>query len=253
MNNKNILIMGGAVLIAAAAGLGWWGYDAVLGETEAATSPITAVPLVVSQATSVAEATDTTEAATEVTTNTTAASDVQIFEIAQSNSVASFNIYEELAGTPTDVIGTTDQVAGQIAINLADLSQTEVGVIQVNARTLATDNDRRNNAIKNFILSTDQYEFITFTPTEITGLSGSAEPGQAVTFQVAGNLTIKDVTQPVVFELTVQGDSANQLTGTATAVIQRSDYGLSIPSVPNVANVGEEVTIEINFVAQAAA
>jgi polyisoprenoid-binding protein YceI len=243
MNNKSFLILGGAVLIAAAAGLGWWAYDAVLGETEAASSPITAVPLVVSQ--------PTTEATAETVTDTSA-SDLQVYEISQTESQVSFNIYEELAGQPTDVIGTTDQVAGQIALNLSDLSQSEVGVIQVNARTLATNNDRRNNAIKNFILNTDQYEYITFTPTAITGLSGSAEPGQTFTFQIEGNLTIRDVTQPVVFEVTAQGNSINELVGSATTVVNRSDYGLTIPNVPNVANVGEEVTIQIDFAAQAA-
>lgn len=148
-------------------------------------------------------------------------------------------------------MGVTDQVAGQMAINLDDLSQSQVGVIQVNARTFVTDSDRRNNAIRNFILNTDQYEFITFTPTAVLNLNGSAQAGEAVTFQISGDLTIRNVTQPVVFEVTVQGDTAT-LTGTATTVINRTDYNLTIPSVPNVANVGEEVTLEINFVAQAA-
>lgn len=252
MNNKPLLILGGAVIIAAAAGLGWWAYDAVLGDTEAASGPITAVPLVVEQATIAPET--VVEAATESTTASTdlTAPGLQVYEISQTESQVSFNIYEELAGQPTDVVGTTDQVAGQIALNLSDLSQSEIGIIQVNARTLATDNDRRNNAIKNFILNTDQYEYITFTPTAITGLTGSAEPGQTFTFQIEGNLTIRDVTQPVVFEVTAQGDSNNQLTGTATAIVNRSDYNLTIPNVPNVANVGEEVTLQIDFAAQAA-
>jgi hypothetical protein len=53
------------------------------------------------------------------------------------------------------VIGITDQVAGEASVNLADLSQTRLGVILVNARTLATDQDRRNQAIRNRILQTD--------------------------------------------------------------------------------------------------
>ncbi|MBX3055144.1 MAG: hypothetical protein KF770_01610 [Anaerolineae bacterium] len=45
--------------------------------------------------------------------------------------------------------------------------------------------------------------------------------------------------------------SATQLTGTATATVSRGDYGLQIPSVPNVANVEEEVELIIDFVANA--
>jgi len=142
-------------------------------------------------------------------------------------------------------------VAGQLAVGAKDLSQTQVGVIQVNARTLVTDNDRRNGAIRNFILNTDQYEFITFTPTSITGLSGATQSGQSFTFQMSGDLTIRNVTQSVTFNVTAQGVSASQITGTATATVNRSDFSLTIPSVPNVANVGEEVTLQIDFVADA--
>jgi hypothetical protein len=45
--------------------------------------------------------------------------------------------------------------------------------------------------------------------------------------------------------------SASQIAGTATATVKRSDFNLTIPSVPNVANVGEEVTLQIDFVATA--
>ena len=142
-------------------------------------------------------------------------------------------------------------MAGQLAVGAKDLSQTQVGVIQVNARTFVTDNDRRNGAIRNFILNTDQYEFITFTPTSITGLSGATQSGQSFTFQMSGDLTIRNVTQSVTFNVTAQGVSASQITGTATATVNRSDFSLTIPSVPNVANVGEEVTLQIDFVADA--
>jgi polyisoprenoid-binding protein YceI len=236
MNKKTLTVIGIAALLVIVAGLGFWAYDAILGEAQAASGAVTAVPL----ATSVASETSTTSDA-----------DLAVFEISQADSEVSFSIYEELAGQPKTVVGVTDQVAGQIAINLDDLSQSQVGVIQVNARTFVTDNNRRNNALRNFILTTDQYEFITFTPTDVINLSGNAEPGQALTFQIAGDLTIRNVTQPVVFEVTVQGDTT-RLTGTATAVIDRNDYNLTIPSVPSVANVGREITLEINFVAKAA-
>lgn len=108
-----------------------------------------------------------------------------------------FTIYEELRGQPKDVVGVSDQVAGEIAVLPGDLSALQVGTIQVNARTLVTDESQRNQAIRNRILNTDTYEFITFTPTEIIGLSGSGELGQTVTFQVAGDMTIRNVTRPV--------------------------------------------------------
>jgi polyisoprenoid-binding protein YceI len=245
MKNRNFIFIGLAALAVAVIGGGLWVFNAVLGETEAASGPLTAAPVVAYTAAP-------TEASTAVSSSSsTAGAEAAVFQIVLDQSQASFSIYEELAGQPTTVVGVTDQVAGEIALNLQDLSQSMVGVIQVNARTLATDNDRRNNALRRFILNTDQYELITFTPTSIIGLSGAAQTGQTLSFQIAGDLTIRDVTQPVVFEVTATGESATRLTGTATATVKRSDFNLTIPSVPNVANVGEEVTLEIKFVAEA--
>ncbi len=226
--NRKLLIIGAlaAVLLVGVAGVALYNY--VLGPTLAASGPITAVPV------------EETSAAPEGTL---------IFNIDQSQSEVRFILSEVLSGNPTTVVGTSNQVAGQIALNPTDLSSVQVGVIQVNARTLETDKSQRNNAIRNRILHTDSYEFITFTPTEVRGLTGSGAPGDSFTFQLVGDLTIQAVTQQVVFEVTATADSATQISGSATATLQRSDYNLVIPSVPQVANVSEAVQLEIDFVA----
>ena len=45
--------------------------------------------------------------------------------------------------------------------------------------------------------------------------------------------------------------SETQVAGTASTLVNRVDYDLIIPSVPNVANVEEEVELYIDFVANA--
>lgn len=264
MSTKNILITGiTALVIVAIAGLAIFNF--AFTNNTAPSGPLTAIPLVVNtavpntpasqpQATAVSATTSVaspTAVAAAVSASTAQGSGPLVFQIVPDQSQVSFSIYEELAGQPNTVVGTTNQVAGQLAVDAQDLSQTQVGVIQVSARALVTDNNRRNGAIRNFILNTNQYEFITFTPKSITGLSGGAQPGQSFTFQMTGDLTVRNVTQPVTFNVTAQGVSASQITGTATATVKRSDFNLDIPSVPNVANVGDEVTLQINFVANA--
>ncbi|MBX0329975.1 YceI family protein [Oscillochloris sp. ZM17-4] len=257
MNRRN-LIIAAAVIVLLAAGVGAWLYNAVLGDTEAASGPITAVPLAVIAPTEAPVAAAPTEApAAAAPTEAPAAAapattELTKFQIVQAESQASFTLDELLRGQPKTVVGTTDQVAGEIAVNPADLSSAQIGPITVNARTLATDSGMRDRAIKNFILSTDSYELITFAPTGITGLSGSGAPGTPYSFQIAGELTIRDTTVPVVFEATVTAESASRLSGTATTTVNRGDFGLEIPNVPSVANVSEQVQIEISFVAEAA-
>ena len=174
-----------------------------------------------------------------------------LLEIVPADSTVRFELDELLRGNPVTVVGTTDQVAGQISLNLADLSQTQIGEIRINARTLATDNEFRNRAINNEILDTGDFEFITFAPTSIDGLPASAAVGDEINFTVSGDLTIRDMTNVVTFEMTATVVSPTEIRGTAGAVVQRADFDLRIPEVPSVANVEEEVELTIDFVARA--
>ena len=228
---KRSIVISIVALLVVLIGGGVWLYQRVLGETAAPSGSISAIPL---------------------SQEPIAASPGSLrFQIVPEKSETRFTISEVLRGKPNTVVGKTNQVAGQIAVDPNDLSTAKVGVIQVDARTLQTDIAQRNRAIGNFILNTGTYEYVTFTPTEVKGLSGKGEQSKPLTFQVAGNLTIRDVTHPVVFDVTAHADSASQLSGSASTTINRSDYNLNIPNVPFVANVGEQVKLEIDFVAQA--
>lgn len=265
---KRLLIAGALGLLLALALVAY----SVFRTPEAASTPIEAIPLATTVATTAAvaepAATAETAAATAATTaeepaatassaDASAASETsvasQIFEIVSAESEARFLIDEVLSGSPITVVGTTDQVAGQIAIDTSDPAATQVGTIQVNARTLATDNDFRNRAIKNAILNTDSYEYITFVPTAIDGLPTSVTVGEAFTFQMTGDLTVKDTTQTVTFDVTVTPVSETELAGTASTSILYSDFNLTIPDSPSVDTVADEVTLELEFVAEAVA
>jgi polyisoprenoid-binding protein YceI len=156
-----------------------------------------------------------------------------------------------LRGEPKTVIGTTDQVAGEFAIDLADLSTAQVGTLLINARTLATNNDFRNRAIQNRILSTNDFEFISFEPTSVDGLPDSVAVGEPVEFTITGQLTIRDISHEATFSVEATAVSESQITGTASTIVNRGDYQLVIPDVPNVANVEEQVELYIDFTADA--
>jgi polyisoprenoid-binding protein YceI len=174
-----------------------------------------------------------------------------IFQIDSAASQVRFELNEELRGEPTLVVGTTDQVAGELSLNLSDLTTAQVGILQINARTLLTDNNFRNRAIQNQILETNEFEFITFAPTAVNGLPSSVQVGETVQFTIVGDLTIRDITQPVEFTVQATPLTDTQLTGTANTIINRIDFDLNIPSAPGVANVEEEVELYIEFVANA--
>jgi polyisoprenoid-binding protein YceI len=231
----------------------------VLRPTAEASAPLEAVPVVVEEQ----QPTDTAEAAAAEPTQPeetpaleTAAQDepapdagAVIFTISQEGSEVRFTLDELLRNNPNTVIGITNQVVGEIAVNFDNPSASQVGEITINARTLQTDNDFRNRAINNEILDTGSYEFISFVPTEIVGMPDSVAIGDTLEFQVVGDLTIRDVTRSVTFDVSVMVVSPTQITGYGSATVLRSEYGLTIPSVPSVANVTDEVLLEIQFTA----
>ncbi len=189
------------------------------------------------------------EEPTEEPTEEPVSADPVIYAIVQDRSTATFELGEDLNGESIRVVGTTNQVAGQIAFAAADLSTAQIGVITINARTLATSNDFRNRAIQNRILFTDQYEFIQFEPTAINGLPASIGVGESADFTIVGNLTIRDVTLEETFDASVTYVSESEISGVAVSIVSRDNYDLSIPEVQGVANVSDDVQLTIEFVA----
>jgi polyisoprenoid-binding protein YceI len=221
------------------------------GQAAAAENAATeATPEVAAEAT--AETTpEATVAAVEATPEVAAAAAPVVFRIVPDESEVRFILTEDLRGQFTTVIGRTDQVAGDILVDFAAPANSRVGEIVINARTLLTDNEFRNRAIRSEILesSKPEYEFSQFTPTAVTGLPDSVSVGDEFTFQIAGDLKVRDITNPVTFDVTATLTSENRLEGTAKTTVTRAEYDLQIPSVPSVANVSDEVQLEIDFVA----
>lgn len=202
-------------------------------------------------ATTAITATQAMTAADAPTSTEAPASQSRLFTIDPAQSEARFKIDEVLRGSPVTVVGVTSLVSGNITVNPANPAETTVGVITIDANDLTTDQNMRNRAIRNFVLQSGQYPTITFEPTVIEGLPATSQAGDAFSFTVTGNLTIREITNPVVFTVEVTADSDTQIRGLAQATIARSAFELNIPSVPFVADVSEDVVLELQFVALA--
>jgi polyisoprenoid-binding protein YceI len=176
---------------------------------------------------------------------------VTTFRIASSKSEVRFTLDEILAGVPTTVVGLSNQVTGDFSLGLDDSQNVRFGEILVDVRTLMTDKSFRNRAIANQILDSNTYQFISFLPKEASPLPGTITFGDAISLEIIGDLTIKGVTQEVTFNATLTPLSETEIEGHAEVMLTYADYGINIPSVPKVADVDEEVLLEIDFVALA--
>jgi len=176
-----------------------------------------------------------------------------LFSIIPEQSEALFRIDEVLLGDPKTVVGTTDQIAGEMLVDWVDPANSQLGLIRVNVRTLSTDNEFRNRALRGQILEADQdeYEFADFIPLELLQLPSSIAIGDLLDFQIRGNLTVHGVTREVIFDTTLTIVSNSHIEGNAQTRIRYQDFDMTIPKAPGVADVSTEVELGIAFVARA--
>lgn len=238
-----VLAVGGSAFV--------WVFFLAGGSGEPSTDLTT--PTIATTTTNSDDAPDTTEASGS--TSAPEAGEQTTFVIDATQSSASFQLDEVLRGQPTTVVGTTDQVAGQMLVVGDDLGGSVLSDIVINARTFTTDSEQRNKAIRGPVIldsASDQHELIVFTPTSIDGLDGTqAGVGQSYQFTVDGELTIRGTTAPATFDVTVDMIDEDSMSGVATTQVLRSDFGIGIPSVPFVADVSDEVVLTLEFVALA--
>lgn len=185
------------------------------------------------------------------TLDTTSATQKKL-NIVSAESSAQFALNEDLRGKKTKVIGTTNQIAGEIIVDTKNPAEVTIGEIKVDARTLKTDNDQRNGAIARFILKTEEAgnEYVAFKSTSVTGVPAVITPNTPFDFDVVGYLTVRGTTKLVTFKATGVWKDDNSFSATATTTVTYADYGISIPDLPFLANVDKETTLNISVVAR---
>jgi len=175
-----------------------------------------------------------------------------LYRITEDESEARFIIDEVLAGEPTRVVGTTPRLAGDVIINFSDPAASQIGQIAINVRTLRTDQEFRDQAIRGQILRSaqDEFEFVTFAPTAFSGLpSTPVGVGETLNFEITGDLTVRGETRTVTFNAEVVVTSEDRITGFARTNILYPDFGITINAPPTVTDISDEVILEIDFVA----
>ena len=276
---KFVIVMGAILAVIVAAGVALGAYVWITGGSGEASEPISAPTIAVAVPTvsptasptlSVADEATPVPPAAEVAAPTAAPTlsvadeatpvppvaevagpTATLYRIASEESEVRFLIGEFLDDVANQVIGTTDQVAGDILIDFDNPAASQLGQIRVNVRTLRTDSGNRDRAIRSFVLESgqEQYEFAEFDPVELVGLPDSIAVGDTLDFQIVGNLTVKGIAAAVTFEAEVTV-GADGISGTATGSVRYDAYGLFIPNARGrVTQVDEVVVLEIDFVA----
>jgi len=181
-----------------------------------------------------------------------APADAVLFRILSERSQATYRVREQLADRPlpSDAVGTTRAVSGQLVIRPDGSFVSEASKITVDLYTLRSDSALRDNFLRRETLRTAPTA--EFVPTEAQGLPRPLPPAGEARFVLQGRLTINGVERPLSFDVQarLEGDT---LTGTATAQFKMTDFRLQPPRAPAVLSVQDEVRVEVVLTARRAA
>ena len=123
-----------------------------------------------------------------------------------------------------------------------------LSTLQVDLRTLTSDSTVRDQAIRLQWLESNKYPKAIFVANAVEGLPADAVQGQPYTFKVSGDMTIRNVTHPVTFDVTATV-SPDRITGEGTTQISMKDFGFEPPSVIGKTIVSDPVTLTVKGVA----
>ncbi len=222
----------------------------------AATNTTAAVPTNAPVATNAPEATaaaEPTAANAEPTAAPNNADETVTLVVVPEKSEARYRVREQLAGVslPSDAVGKTQAITGQIVGKMDGSIDSANSKFVVDVRTLQSDQGMRDGFIQRSTLQTSQFPNVTFVPTSAPGLPLLVPDSGAATFQLAGDLTIRDVTKPVTWEASCQLESSKtEGKCTAATSFTFADFNLEQPQVPRVLSIEDTIKLEVDLYLQ---
>lgn len=168
--------------------------------------------------------------------------------VAPEGNSARYLVQEQLVGfdLPSEAIGETRTVAGSIAFDSSGRVIPSASRIQVGVAGLRSDSERRDGFVRARILETDRYPDVVFMPTGVQGLTFPLATSGSRSFTLVGNLTIRGVTRPIIWNVNATF-TPDAIKGTGSTKFAFADFGLTQPRVPVVLSVADTIRLEHRF------
>ena len=151
--------------------------------------------------------------------------------------------------------GKTSAIIGVIDFDPANNQAPSSGRLRVEAKTLKTGIDLRDQHMRERHLHTDQFPYIEFVLKSISGLPAQLAAGSENKFQISGDFTVhgttKPITAPATIELLPASGEAKAVLVTASFDIKLDDYGVPRPKML-LLKLAETIKIRVRFVASTA-
>jgi polyisoprenoid-binding protein YceI len=175
------------------------------------------------------------------------------FAIVPQQSQAQYAVEEEFFGQAVPfvtAVGTTNAIEGAVTLDFANEGVSIANsTFTVDISTLTSDSGRRDRAIRERWLESSRFPEATFVASSVQNLPPDADFGKDVSFQVSGDLTVRDVANPVTWDMTAKLDGET-LTGNASTFLFMRDFGFEPPDIGGILRVTDGVTVTVQFTAQ---
>lgn len=143
------------------------------------------------------------------------------------------------------VTGAFDRWSGEFSYDPAHPLAASV-TIHIQAASVASQNDRRDNDVRANYLNADSFPDIAFTSRRV-------ERVDSTHLRVTGELALHGVTRPVTLETellgSMNGPRGRRIAFTATTTINRQEFGLTRFLIEGAQLVGDIIYITIDFTA----
>lgn len=183
---------------------------------------------------------------------------IRTFIIVPESSKALYRVEEEFLQGAVErlgkelgfntAVGFTRTIEGFLELSRDNPPEVLGGTILVDIRSLKSDDTKRDERIQEQFLESNQFPIAEFVITGVEDFPASYTEGQEVTFTLIGDLTIREITNEVSWEVMaiLEGDT---ITGTAFTTIMMVDFGFDPPEILGFIEAQDPARIEMEIMA----
>jgi polyisoprenoid-binding protein YceI len=168
--------------------------------------------------------------------------------VAADGNEARYLVREQLAGFdfPNDAVGKTAAVTGALVLDANGSVVAGESKFVIDVSKLVSDQERRDGYVRRNTLATEEHPNVTFDITSVRGLANPLPRSGEFTFQLVGNLTVRDVTRPVTWDVTARLENG-AVVGKAATKFTFEQFSMTKPRIARVLSVDDDIRLEYDF------
>ena len=166
-----------------------------------------------------------------------------------SGTRAAYRVKEQLLGInfPNDAVGLTQSVTGGMLLRPDGSVDSTQSKLTVDLRTLASDQEHRDEYVNEVTLAVDKYPLAEFVPRRIGGLPAPLGYKGQHGIEIVGDMTLHGATKELTWKGVVSYEGPT-VGGRLVTNFTFGTFGMRVPrAVTRVLSVEDNIVLEVDF------